>query len=342
MASAADQGVRPTQPMTTSEILQRLPDLSALVVGDICLDRWCTYDSSEAEPSRETGIPRIGVLSTAVTPGAGGTVANNLAAMGVGRVAVLGAIGDDGFGHELRCALAARGICADYLIALPGVQTFTYTKLINAATGEEDLPRIDFISNSPLDHQAEQQILDKLRTQIDSFDVILVSDQAETSRGGVVTPTLRRLLADLALQYPHKIFMADSRTRIGEFRNVIVKPNRQEAETACRKLFGAIDYPRLLSHVQGPFLYVTHGEEGVALVTSDGEQLLAARRIDQPVDICGAGDSFTAGAAMALAVTRSPLEAARFGNLVASITIMKKGTGTASPSEILLNDDVGD
>src|SRR5437867_10721006 len=118
--------------MTTAEILRRLPELSALVVGDICLDRWCTYDPSEAEPSRETGIPRVGVVSTICTAGAGGTVANNLAAMGVGRVAVLGAVGDDGFGYELRCALGGRGIAADHLITVPGIQTFTYTKLINA------------------------------------------------------------------------------------------------------------------------------------------------------------------------------------------------------------------
>jgi sugar/nucleoside kinase (ribokinase family) len=37
-------------------------------------------------------------------------------------------------------------------------------------------------------------------------------------------------------------------------------------------------------------------------------------------------------------VTGSPAEAARFGNLVASITIMKKGTGTASPEEVLAAD----
>ena len=30
--------------MTTAEILAAIPKLSALVVGDICLDRWCTYD----------------------------------------------------------------------------------------------------------------------------------------------------------------------------------------------------------------------------------------------------------------------------------------------------------
>jgi rfaE bifunctional protein kinase chain/domain len=327
--------------MTTAEILGRLPKLSALVVGDICLDRWCTYDPAEAEPSRETGIPRVGVIATSVTPGAGGTVANNLAALGVGGVSVLGAVGDDGFGHELRRELELRGIAAGRLITVPGIQTFTYTKLINAATGEEDLPRVDFICNAPLDTQAEQRIIDGLEGAIGCFDVILISDQAETSRGGVVTPAVRELLAHMAPRYPEKIFLADSRTRVGEFRQVIVKPNRQEAETACRKLFGAVDYPRLLRHTAAPFLFVTHGEGGAALVNADGEQRIPGRRISKPVDICGAGDSFMAGAGMALAAGGSPPEAAQFGNLVASITIMKKGTGTASPEELLGHEHAG-
>ena len=84
--------------MKTSEILSRFRSLRTLVVGDICLDRWCAYDPDLAEPSRETGLPRVAVLSTETTAGAGGTVANNLSALGAGRVAVLGAIGKDGFG----------------------------------------------------------------------------------------------------------------------------------------------------------------------------------------------------------------------------------------------------
>ena len=75
---------------------------------------------------------------------------------------------------------------------------------------------------------------------------------------------------------------------------------------------------------------VTHGT--AAVVVEDGEEtLVPTRASSNPVDICGAGDSFSAGAALALAVTGSPAAAARFGNLVASITIMKQGTGTASP-----------
>jgi sugar/nucleoside kinase (ribokinase family) len=80
---------------------------------------------------------------------------------------------------------------------------------------------------------------------------------------------------------------------------------------------------------------VTRGAGGVLVVQAEGETPVPTRPVAHPVDICGAGDSFSAGAALALAVTRSALEAARLGNLVASITIMKKGTGTASPEEVL-------
>ena len=86
--------------------------------------------------------------------------------------------------------------------------------------------------------------------------------------------------------------------------------------------------------MQAPCLIVTHGGKGALVVDDLGERWVAAKSVANPVDICGAGDSFSAGAAMALVVTGDPLQATRFGNLVAGITIMKKGTGTASPQEV--------
>jgi rfaE bifunctional protein kinase chain/domain len=307
--------------MTTAQILAGFPKLSALVVGDICLDRWCTYDPATSEASRETQIPRIGVVRTEVTAGAGGTVANNLAALGVGRLGVLSVAGDDGFGYELAAALRGNGVASDMLIRAPGMQTFTYTKLINLHTGIEDRPRVDFISTTPLDPQIERQVLDRLPGAVAQFDVILISDQAETSAGGVVTPAVRERLGSLAVTHPEKIFLVDSRARIELFRHMIIKPNRDEAEAACRRISSSFDLQVLREYCKASLMIVTEGPNGARVVA--------------PVDICGAGDSFSAGAAMALAVTRSPGEAVRFGNLVASVTIMKKGTGTASPSEVL-------
>ncbi len=325
--------------MTPEQILSGFPNISALVVGDICLDRWCSYDPTLAEPSRETGITRLAVIGTEVTPGAGGTVANNLAALGIGRVAVLGAIGADGFGHELMGALSSRGISPELLIRSDELPTFTYTKLINVQTGIEDQPRVDFIHTKELSQSIERQLIEHLRECSRSFDVIFVADQAETTRGGVVTPKVREAITGIARQNPEKVILVDSRMRSELFRNVIIKPNHQEAEGACRSLFGKVDHQRLREAVGSQVLFVTQGLRGVLVVEPSRTTLVPTRAVANPVDICGAGDSFSAGAGVALALTGSAVEAARFGNLVASITIMKKGTGTASPEEVLTADE---
>ena len=316
--------------MTTAEILAQFPRLRVLVVGDVCLDRWCRYDPALADPSRETGIPRIGVVATEVTPGAAGTIANNLAALGAGRIAILGMIGDDGFGYELRAALTTRGISPDLLVNAPGVPTFTYTKLINRDTEEEDLPRVDFVYTRELPPAVDRELVTRFERVARDFDVILVSDQAETELGGVVTPRMREAVCAV-----EGLVWVDSRLRPEHFRRAVVKPNQQEAEAASRRLLGRVDYAEFRRRIEAPALIVTHGGDGALVVTAQGERWMATRPVEHPVDICGAGDSFSAGAAMTLKVTGDPVQAAEFGNRVASITIMKKGTGTASPAEIL-------
>jgi rfaE bifunctional protein kinase chain/domain len=321
--------------LNTAEILEAFPRYSALVVGDICLDRWCTYDPATAEPSRETLIPRIGVVSTEVAPGGGGNVANNLAALGIGRAAVLGVLGDDGFAHELTRSLNARAISTDLLVRSDKAPTFTYTKLINAITGVEDLPRVDYINTRPLPDAVEQEVIEYLREFAASFDIIFISDQADTRRGGVVTPAVRVLLEEIAQANPGKIIWVDSRLRVERFRNMILKPNEREANAASIGLFGEVDYQRLRSHANSKLVFVTKAAEGVLVVEEGGQISVPAFAVGEPVYVAGAGDSFSAGAALALAITGSPMEAARFGNLVASITVKKRGTGVASPEEVL-------
>jgi rfaE bifunctional protein kinase chain/domain len=322
--------------MNAASILEAFPRLRCLVVGDVCLDRWCRYDPALALPSAETGIPRIAVVETDRTPGAAGTVANNLAALGAGRVDVLGIAGDDGFGYELRRALAARGISPDLLVSAPSVPTFTYTKLLNAATGEEDLPRVDFINPSPLPADLDRELTARFERAAPSYDVVIVSDQAETDQGGVVTGAMRAAVIRVAAAHPEIVAWVDSRRRAELFRGVIVKPNEEEARAASTRALGRVDFPALRRHIDAPLLIVTHGGEGAEIVDGRGVRWVPAERIERPVDICGAGDSFSAGAAMAFKACGDPDAAVRFGNLVASITIMKRGTGTASPEEILV------
>lgn len=319
--------------MTRAQILARLPSLKALVVGDICLDRWCTYDPALAEASRETGLPRVAVVATETTAGAAGTVANNLADLGTGQVAVMGVLGDDGFGYELGQALARRRISTEHVVRSAEVPTFTYTKLLNAVTGEEDLPRVDFIPNRPAPAAVEREIADRLRDIAPGFDIVFISDQAETQTGGAVTPLVRETLAELAAAHPSIVFLADSRVRAPEFRHIMLKPNEDEAAAAIARVEGG--YFGLRQHTRAPLLFVTHGGRGVTWVDDEQEHFEPTERIANPVDICGAGDAFGAGLSLALAAGATAPAAIAFGHAVASITVMKKGTGTATPAELL-------
>lgn len=320
--------------MNVDEILAGIPGQAVLVVGDVCLDRWCRYEPGLAEPSRETGIPRIAVTAVECTPGGAGTVASNLRALGAGRVAVLGIAGDDGHAYELRRGLRERGIDDSALVTAAGVQTFTYTKLINQVSGVEDLPRVDFVNASDLPAEVEGAVVDRFRRLAEGVEIVIVADQSELERGGVVSGALRQAIAEFGRTHPRSVVLVDSRIRGEQFRSVLVKLNEEEARQACGKLGAGADYEALRRHIGHDTLILTRGASGCVVVTESGQTVVPARSVEKPVDICGAGDSFNAGASLALSLTRDPITAARFGNLVASITIMKPGTGTATPEEV--------
>ncbi len=341
--------------------------MRVLVVGDFCLDRWCSYDPGLGLPSRETGIPRTAVVSYEVTPGAGGTVTNNLRELGAGRVEIVAVAGEDANGFELERALRQRGVGTERLIRAPGRQTFTYTKLLNRKTGQEDLPRLDFVNTAPPSPTVERAMIAAIAAAVPAADVVIVADQSEIPSGAVITEAVREALLEAAARLPEKIFIADSRSQIEKFRGFIVKPNEDEALEAARRIRPAahardvetagqvlrkhlnersskFQVPGSKSEKMLP-LYITRGAEGALLL--EGEDFDAAPRVipayrnEHPVDICGAGDAFEAGLALALAARQrlrgqpDYIAAAVVGHLVAAVTITKKGTGTASPAELL-------
>src|SRR4051794_41802071 len=95
--------------MLTTDFIERvlatIPGKTVGLLGDLFLDRYLDIDPARDEPSVETGLTAYQVVGVRAYPGALGTVLNNLAALGVGRIVPLAAIGDDGEGYELRQAL---------------------------------------------------------------------------------------------------------------------------------------------------------------------------------------------------------------------------------------------
>jgi sugar/nucleoside kinase (ribokinase family) len=321
------------------QILQALPHLTLGVLGDLFLDRYLDIDAYLTEPSLETGLDAYQVVRVRPSPGAAGTVINNLAALGIGKVHAISVIGDDGEGYELRQALQALGrVDFSRVLWAEGRRTPTYTKpmLYRGGQPPRELNRLDIKNRTLLPPAAEEGMLTALIEVWPQVNALLVLDQISETDCGVVTTRVRDRLAELGEADPGKMILADSRERIGAYRSVWLKPN----QTECVRAVGdAPDSAIRLARQTGRPVFCTQGERGILVVDPRVDPvrtaLIPAYRVAGPIDIVGAGDSTSAAIACAIAAEAGLEEAAAFGNLVASITIQQIGTtGTASPEQV--------
>jgi rfaE bifunctional protein kinase chain/domain len=326
------------------ELVAEFPRLRIAALGDFFLDKYLSVDPTLAEISVETGKTAHQVTSIHHSPGAAGTVVCNLASLAAGTLHAIGLTGDDGESYELRKDLAALGCSTDHLHCDPQRMTPTYLKPRDqgdpSLAGEHQ--RYDTKNRSPTSAATQRRIIQSLDALLPSLDAVIVLDQVEEEDCGVVTAQVRCCLAERARQHTKVIFWADSRRRIRQFRNLLVKPNQFEAvgrqdplpgdQVELDELQQAIR--RLRTEIAAP-ICVTRGAEGM-LVSDPQLTIVPGVHVAGPIDPTGAGDSATAGCVLALAAGGQLAEAALIGNLVASITIEQLATtGTARLDQLL-------
>ncbi|HEV3342531.1 MAG TPA: PfkB family carbohydrate kinase [Pirellulales bacterium] len=334
-------------------ILSGLSRLTIGLVGDLFLDRYLDLDPALEETSIETGLEAYQVTRVRNSPGALGTVMNNLAALGVGRLVPVTILGDDGQAYDLVKELQKMPVDVGHIVRDPARLTPTYTKPMrrDAAGSWHELNRIDLRNNAPPGRETEGKLIDQLSEVFDRVDGLIVLDQVNEDEWGVITTGVRERLASLCRANPGKTVLVDSRRRIGLFCFGMLKPNVAE----CRKALAAekdstaipaaapgemaVDSSAAqeLSLHTGRPLFCTVGESGMLLVGfSPSVEHVPGFPVSGPIDVVGAGDSATAGIVSALLSGATPGEAATLGNLVASITVQQIGTtGTASPAQVV-------
>ena len=327
-------------------ILEGFRERKILVVGDFYLDAYWIVDKTKSALSLETPWHTQPVVEQRYSPGAAGTVTNNLAALEIGEIYTLGVIGEDGFGSTLRKGLDANGCITDFMITAPDRVTPTYLKPIHR--GYEGIkvegPRFDIENQSMMHSEVEDRVIHTLRQCLPQVEGVIVGDQMPRDNWGVVTDRVRVEICQLAVEFPDKIFFVDSRTRIGKYHHVTIKPNRFEAKRAVdpdwtgeevgieeAKRCGQI----LTEQTKRP-LFVTLGAEGILVFRDEQAEHMPGISLKTDIDPVGAGDSVSAAIVATLCGGFSHLEAAQLGNLVASVTVTKIGTtGTASHAEVI-------
>jgi rfaE bifunctional protein kinase chain/domain len=324
-------------------VLTTIPQRTIGVLGDLFLDRYLDIDPALDELSVETGKIAYQVARVRSYPGAAGTVINNLAALGVGRIYPIAFIGDDGEGYELRQALnRLSAVEQGGIYSVLDRRTPTYTKPMR---GTEELNRLDIKNRERTSGEVQDRLIQLLDEAWPELDALIVLDQVSEKDCGVVTKRVREHLAELGAREPGKFVLADSRERIGQFQNVCVKPNERECLRHQQKAYApesAENFPGLHPAQYVAFsvnrtVFCTLGDRGIALThpSTEAASFIPAYPVSGPIDIVGAGDSCSAGITSAMVSGLTHEQAAAFGNLIASITIQQIGvTGTATPEQV--------
>ena len=341
------------------ELFEKYKELSIAVLGDYCLDEYLWIDANLNEPSLETDMVAYQCVKRETSPGAAGTVANNLANLGVGKIYALGFVGDDGRGLELCRGLDKLGINRDNLVQTYHRGTHAYTKpwMIEPDGSKWEMSRIDIKNWTKTPVEVEMAIISNLQRLAPKLDALIVMDQITEENCGVVTDDMRRALAALAREYPDLLIFADSRRNIGQFDGLTVKGNqfelthavygisdtgsdapvklasdpsveRTEAEidNACETLQKRNDRP----------VICTMGEKGVRIYSESGAVDVPSNPVTGQTDVCGAGDMFTANFVTALAAGADIKTAAKLGNAAAAICVGQIGTsGHVTPDALL-------
>ncbi len=327
------------------ELMDGFRQVKIAVLGDLFLDRWLTIDPALDELSLETGKTAWQVVGEKCCAGAAGTVLNNLAALGVGKLYAISLLGMDGAGWEILHALEQKGIDTHLVIQSGEIRSPQYVKPLFKQTQGPAVEgnRLDVKNWQATAPELEDRLIQNLESIAAQMDAVMVLDQLDTENTGVVTQRMRERLERLAKEYPNLILYADSRAFIHRFRDVVIKCNDREAalmttgkepegDFAADAVFASMEKLKALT---GKPVYVTCNVHGVAAEGKAGWTLVPAVRQTGPIDVCGAGDACSAGIVSALCAGATPVEAAFVGNMTAGVTVRKHGdTGTASQGEV--------
>ena len=327
-------------------ITGRYPRLRVALLGDFCLDRYFDIDPARSEISIETGLAVHNITGVRCLPGAAGTVLNNLVALGVGTIRCLGLRGDDGEGFELNRALAARsGVDLSGFVAVPGRNTFTYTKPLLHRPGQppEELNRLDLKNFTPTPAEAQEAVIaamDRVAADPDGADAWMVMDQVDLAETGVVTARVRERIGRLSAERPSLPIVADSRRGLEGWPAAHWKMNAAElARLTGRSLAdpsAVVVAARSLAMECGRPVFITLAEQGMIGASAEGAVAqVPAYPVSGPIDIVGAGDSVSANLTAALAAGAELPEAMLLAMAAANCVIHQLGTtGTASVAQI--------
>jgi len=236
---------------------------------------------------------------------------------------MVGRVGDDLFGEQLRTSLRSYGVQDDGVLTTPGPSgvaliavddtaenTIVIVPGANGAVSSADIPRLE-------------QALDGARTLLLQLEVPIETVVAAARAAHTCGVTVILDPAP-ALSLPDELYtLAD-----------IITPNEHEATTltgiAVHDDQGAIAAARALIARGARRVALKLGARGALTADAEGEQFWPPFNVT-PVDTVAAGDAFNGGLAVALSEGRSFNEAIRWGLAAGALSVTRYGAQPSMP-----------
>ncbi|WP_101785012.1 ribokinase [Nonomuraea indica] len=251
-------------------------------------------------------------------PGGKGANQAIAAARAGAEVTFLGAVGDDGFGAEIRDTLAVAGVNVEHLRKVRGPSGIAH--IVVDDTGGNSIivvPGANGTVTAP--DAAERAVIAGSRAVLLQLELPLeaVTGAARAAKEAgvpaILTPAPARDLPDELLDAV-----------------ALVIPNEHEAAAVTGESEPEAALEALLDRV--PEAVITLGSEGALYGSRSGERLRVAAVRVEAVDTTAAGDTFAGALAVARSEGLAAAEALRFASAAAALSVRRQGASTSMPT----------
>jgi D-beta-D-heptose 7-phosphate kinase/D-beta-D-heptose 1-phosphate adenosyltransferase len=319
------------------EILSQTAGKRIVVIGDLMLDEFVWGKVGRISP--EAPVPVVQVTSESFFPGGAANVARNLREF-VDRTAVIGVVGKDRGGRQLRTLLNEQNIDTAAIVEDPNLQTIVKTRVI---AGHQQVVRVDREQVCAPTTEQVTNVTTAFGKIVADIDAVIFEDYG---KGFLGSELVRQISAQA--QAAGKIVAADPNPNHPlDWRNTtVVKPNRAEAFLAAGlPCTDSTDHPEkddalmkagaiLLGKWDTKSLLITLGEQGMMLFQKNETPHHIPTKAQQVFDVSGAGDTAIALFTLALCCHASPIEAAEIANHASAVVVGKLGTATVTKQEL--------
>lgn len=326
-------------PTIKSHLIEKISQFSnkkVLVVGDVGVDEYVMGNVKRISP--EAPVPVLEVTGEDRRLGLAANVAQNVTSLG-GQVFLVSVIGADQGAQILKELLAKAGVSTIGLVVDEKRPT---TRKMRVMTGHHHLVRVDHEVIRHFSKETENQILEKIQTELPKCDVIVMEDYAK----GIFSVSLVEKIVALAKKSGKYLMVDPHQTKFAEFyRGVdLIKPNYNEA-LALTKIHEE-DFEDQPSRVKAVGLalqkmtgakdvVVTQGKDGMSIFTESNEIVNVPTFARKVFDVTGAGDTVIAALALGVTVGMKLAEACVLANYAAGIVVAKVGCVPCEKAELI-------